>query len=83
MRDSAAEGVPTSGRAVILATIGLRRKKARTAVSRLQAKAVRGTGIQAPVASSGFAVNIFGSRSIGQRDERKQPPRSDTDRRAC
>lgn len=60
LRDSAAEGAPTSGRAVILATIGLSQKKARMAASRLQAKAVQGTGIQAPVVSSGLAVDSFG-----------------------
>jgi len=41
---------------VILATIGLRQKKARMAASRLQAKAAQRTGSQEPVTSSSLAA---------------------------
>ena len=41
---------------VILATIGLRQKKARMAASRLQANAAQRTGSHEPVASSSLAA---------------------------
>ncbi len=50
------DGQFTSCRAVILATIGLRQKKARMAANRLQPKAAQSTGVQEPVASSSFAA---------------------------